>query len=296
MRDDVKVGVPLSDAFDKRDAFPPIYVTTLLAGERSGGLDQVLERYISYQSLALAIRKKILVSLIYPAILVVLVFTLVVFLVTYVVPEFAKLYETMDSSLPLSTQLLVAAGSAAREHAVALLAVLASAGGLAAWAARRDSARGWLQRLILRSPLLGPLWIRYQVAQISRLLSTLVSGGVPLVAALETASKSLGRGILRVTLEAVRERVQEGQGLSASMESAGIFPALAVEMVKVGEVTGSLPQMLTSVAEFFDDEVQTRTTALLSLIEPVIMIFMGIFVAFVLISLYLPIFSLAEQF
>ena len=296
VRDDVKVGVPLSEAFRSRGVFPPIYVTSLLAGERSGGLDEVLERYISYQSLALAIRKKILVSLIYPSVLVVLVVVLVVFLVTYVVPEFAKLYETMDSNLPLSTQLLVATGNAAREHAVPILLTVASALGLGAWGLRRDGARRQIQGLTLRSPVLGPLWIRYQVAQLARLLSTLLTGGVPLVAALETAGSSVGAGVLQDTLRTVRERVREGQGLSLSIGRAGVFPTLAVEMVKVGEATGALPQMLTSVAEFFDEEVQTKTTALLSLIEPVIMIFMGVFVAFVLISLYLPIFSLAEQF
>ncbi len=296
VRDDVKVGVPLSDAFRKRRVFPPIYVTSLLAGERSGGLDVVLERYISYQSLALAIRKKILVSLIYPALLIALVIILVTFLVAYVVPEFAKLYETMDSSLPVSTQLLVAAGGAVREHSLALVSALAAAGVLGYLALRREAAQRQVQRAILRAPVLGPLWIRYQVAQLSRLLSTLVTGGVPLVRALETAGESMGSGLLREILATVRERVREGQSLGKSMQETGVFPVLAIEMVRVGEVTGGLPQMLTSVAEFFDEEVQTKTAALLSLIEPVIMIFMGIFVAFVLISLYLPIFSLAEQF
>lgn len=296
IRTDVKVGVPLSDAFAKRKAFPPIYVTSLLAGERSGALDSVLERYVEYQKLALAIRKKILVSLIYPTILIALVLALVVFLVTYVVPEFAQLYETMDANLPMSTQLLVALGGAARDNALTLLTAAAAATGAAIWALRREGARASLEHLLLRTPIVGQLWIRYQVAQLARLLGTLLTGGVPLVRALETASESLGSGLLRGKLDAVRARVREGQTLAASMLQADIFPTLSVEMVRVGESTGALPQMLTSVAEFFDDEVQTKTAALLNLIEPVIMIFMGIFVAFVLISLYLPIFSLAEQF
>ena len=190
----------------------------------------------------------------------------------------------------------MATGNAAREHAVPILLTVVSALGLGAWALRRDGTRRQVQGLTLRSPVLGPLWIRYQVAQLARLLSTLLTGGVPLVAALETAGTSVGTGVLQDTLRTVQERVREGQGLSLSIARAGIFPKLAIEMVKVGEATGALPQMLTSVAEFFDEEVQTKTTALLSLIEPVIMIFMGIFVALVLISLYLPILSLAEQF
>ena len=296
VRDDVKIGVPLSDAFAKRAAFPPIYVTSLLAGERSGALDSVLERYVEYQKLALAVRKKILVSLIYPTILIGLVLTLVVFLVTYVVPEFAQLYDTMDANLPASTRILVAFGSASRDNALALVAAAAAASAAGGWALRQQGSRTKLEGMLLKSPMVGQLWIRYQVAQLARLLGTLLTGGVPLVRALETASESLGSGLLRGKLDSVREGVREGQTLAASMLQAGIFPSLSVEMVRVGESTGALPQMLTSVAEFFDEEVQTKTTALLNLIEPVIMIFMGIFVAFVLISLYLPIFSLAEQF
>ncbi len=295
VRDDVRVGVLLSDAFAKRNAFPPIYVTSLLAGERSGALESVLERYVTYQKLSLSIRKKLLVSLIYPTVLVVLVAVLVVFLVTYVVPEFSQLYETMDAGLPASTQWLVAVGTTAQENAVPLVACLAALGAGVAWGLRRETTRSALERLTLRVPVLGHLWIRYQVAQLARLLSTLLTGGIPLVRALETASDSMGSGVLRSTLATVRERVREGQALAAGLAASGIFPPLAVEMVRVGETTGALPQMLTSVAEFFDEEVQTKTAALLNLVEPAIMIFMGLFVAFVLISLYLPIFSLAGQ-
>ena len=296
VRDQVKVGVPLSEAFAKAGDFPAIYVTSLLAGERSGALDSVLERYVTYQKLALAIRKKLLVSLIYPAVLVVLVAVLVVFLVTYVVPEFSQLYQTMDAALPASTQLLVALGGASRDHAIPLLAGLAAIVGAVFWVLRSGSATNSLERMTLRTPVVGRLWIRYQVAQLSRLLSTLLAGGIPLVRALETAGESMGSGLLRGTLAAVRDRVREGQTLARSMLETEIFPSLAIEMVRVGESTGALPQMLTSVAEFFDEEVQTKTTALLNLVEPALMIFMGIFVAFVLISLYLPIFSLAGQF
>ncbi len=295
VRDDVRVGVLLSEAFAKRNTFPPIYVTSLLAGERSGALESVLERYVTYQKLSLSIRKKLLVSLIYPSVLVVLVAVLVVFLVTYVVPEFSQLYETMDAALPASTRWLVAVGTTAQENAVPMVAGLVALAAAAAWGVRRDATRSTAERFTLRAPVIGHLWIRYQVAQLARLLSTLLTGGIPLVRALETAGDSMGSGVLRSTLASVRERVQEGQALASGMAASGIFPPLAVEMVRVGETTGALPQMLTSVAEFFDEEVQTKTAALLNLVEPAIMICMGLFVAFVLISLYLPIFSLAGQ-
>jgi len=212
------------------------------------------------------------------------------------VPEFATLYETMDAALPVSTQLLVGLGTASRDNWMWLLAGLVAMVSAVAWILRSDAARISLERITFRAPVIGQLWIRYQVARVSRLLGTLLTGGIPLTRALETASESMGSGLLRGALVSAKGRVHEGQSLTDSLLQTGIFPPLAIEMVRVGESTGALPAMLESVAEFFDEEVQTKTTALLNLVEPAIMIGMGIFVAFVLISLYLPIFSLAGQF
>jgi type IV pilus assembly protein PilC len=146
----------------------------------------------------------------------------------------------------------------------------------------------------MHMPLFGEVWTKYQVAQFSRVLSTLLIGGIPLVQALETSGRSLGTVLLKKTLERAAVLVREGKSLSASLTTTGIFPPLAIDMMEVGESTGALPQMLSSVAEFYEEDVSTRMSALLSLIEPLIMIFMGIFVAFVLVALYLPIFSLAD--
>jgi type IV pilus assembly protein PilC len=241
------------------------------------------------------VRKKILVSLIYPAVLVTLVLCLILFLVTYVVPEFAALYDSMDATLPYMTQLLVAFGVTFSEN---LLLVSVVTGAMIfsffAWM-RSDTARDTFDRVKRRVPIFGIIWLKYQVAQISRLLSTLLQGGIPLLQALETASESMGSKLMQNAIQQSRIAVKEGQALSSSMAKTGVFPPLAVEMVQVGESTGALPAMLNSVAEFFEDDVNTRMTAVLSLIEPAIMIFMGLFVAFVLIALYLPIFTLAER-
>ena len=166
---------------------------------------------------------------------------------------------------------------------------------VALWGMRTETAGRSLDRFKLRAPVFGQIWIKYQVAQLSRLMSTLLAGRHPLDADARTTSESIGSQLVRGAMAETREKVREGQPLSKSLLETGIFPSLSVEMIHVGETTGALPQMLNSVAEFFDDEVQTKTAALLSLVEPAIMIFMGIFVAFVLISLYLPIFTLAEQ-
>ena len=290
----VKTGMPLSEAFQSEGVFPPIYTTSIMAGEKSGSLPEVIERYVAYQKVALGARKKILVSLIYPAVLVFLVFILILFLVTYVVPEFASLYESMDAQLPYMTQLLVAFGVTANENLWLIALVVFGVGSSLAWWFRSDRIRDSLDGFKLKVPLFGQIWIKYQVSQLCRLLGTLLQGGIPLLQALETTGASLGSRLLRESIAHSREMVREGQPLSRGLAAAGIFPSLAVEMVNVGESTGSLPAMLHSVAEFFDDDVNTMMSAALSLIEPAIMIFMGIFVAFVLISLYLPIFTLAE--
>lgn len=290
----VKTGMPLSEAFQSEGVFPPIYTTSIMAGEKSGSLPEVIERYVAYQKVALGARKKILVSLIYPAVLVFLVFILILFLVTYVVPEFASLYESMDAQLPYMTQLLVAFGVTANENLWLIALAVLGIGSSLAWWFRSDRIRDSLDGFKLKVPVFGQIWIKYQVSQLCRLLGTLLQGGIPLLQALETTGSSLGSRLLRESIAQSREMVREGQPLSRGLAAAGIFPSLAVEMVNVGESTGSLPAMLHSVAEFFDDDVNTMMSAALSLIEPAIMIFMGIFVAFVLISLYLPIFTLAE--
>jgi len=294
VRDEVRNGALLSEAFRRQGVFPPVYISSILAGEKSGSLPEVLDRYIGYQKLALAVRKKLLVSLIYPSFLVFLVCCLIVFLVTYVVPNFAQLYESMQAELPRITQILIAVGTTARAYVVAgFLALVTGLAAFRLWAAR-ESSRETLDRLKLRLPLAGEIWIKYQVAQLARVLSTLLTGGIPLVQAMQTAGESLGSGLLRKALAGAEKRVREGQPLSAALRSTGLFPELATDMIEVGESTGALPVMLNSVAEFYEDDVSTRLTAALSLIEPAIMIGMGVFVAFVLVALYLPIFSLAD--
>lgn len=295
VRDEVKNGTLLSEAFGRQGIFPPIYVSSVLAGEKSGSLAETLERYITYTKLALAVRKKVLVSLLYPALLVVLVIALVVFLVTYVVPSFAELYSGMQAKLPAMTEVLIAIGTTSREYVVfGFLALIGAIFGVRMWL-RTEKGEETGDRVKMRVPVFGSIWTKYQVAQFSRVLSTLLVGGIPLVQALETAGESLGSRLLKGMLDKVRQSVREGQPLSGSLKSTGVFPGLAIDMIEVGESTGALPAMLNSVAEFYEDDVQTNITAVLALIEPAIMIFMGIFVAFVLIALYLPIFSLADS-
>ena len=294
VREEVRNGTLLSEAFRAQGVFPKIYVTSVMAGEKSGSLTEVMDRYVSYQKTSLAVRKKVMVSLMYPCILVVLVVLLMVFLVTFVVPKFATLYDSFHADLPAPTRILIAVGNAAQSYIVGFAAALVAAIVGFRWWARRESSRTIIDRFKLKIPGVGDIWLKYQVAQLARILSTLLTGGIPLVQAMETAAESLNAPLLQKAVETAGKSVREGQPLSGSLKALKLFPGLAIDMIEVGESTGALPQMLNSVAEFFEDDVNTRMQAMMSLIEPAIMLVMGTFVAFVLVSLYLPIFSLAD--
>ncbi len=292
VRDRLRGGELLSEAFAAQKVFPKVYTTTLLAGERSGNLEEVLGRFIAFQRLAVSFRKKLVSSLVYPALLVVMLFVLLTFLITFVVPQFANLYHQLGSELPPMTALMLAIGVHAREYAPYTVLALAG-GGFFFWRwMKSDKGATQMDRFKLKVPLLGGIWLKYQVAIFSRMLSTLLSGGLPLVPSLETAGESMQSHLIAHGIEQATRAVREGQGLARSLEQTKVFPEMSVEMIEVGESTGALPAMLNSVAEFYEEDVQNALATAMSLIEPVIMIIMGVVVAFVLISLYLPIFSL----
>lgn len=291
----VRSGELLSQAFAEQGVFPKIYSTTLLAGERSGNLEEVLSRYVSFQRLGLAFRKKLAASLVYPALLGVALVCMLTFLMVYVVPRFAELYSQFNARLPAMTQVMLAIGVAIRSYFVVIVAVaLLLALLLWHWSRTPDGA-DLLDHIRLKTPIGGEIWLKYQIAVFARMMATLLGGGLPLVPALETAAGSLNTRVISRGIRSALERVREGFPLSRSLEETGVFPDLAVEMVEVGETTGALPAMLASVAEFYEQDVENALAAAMSLIEPIILIIMGAVVAFVLISLYLPIFSLGAS-
>jgi type IV pilus assembly protein PilC len=291
VRDRTKGGELISDAFDKQGAFPKIYSTTLMAGEKSGNLDEVLSRYVSFQRLALSFRKKLQSSLVYPVLLVIAVIGLITMLVTFVIPKFAELFSELGQRLPPMTEFTIStAMSLKRALPLVVLGLVAIYFAVNRWA-KTPTGSEMLDKVKLNLPLVGSIWLRYQVAVFSRMMSTLLSGGLPLVQALETAGQSMASRLMINGIGTATKSVREGQSLSKSLEETGVFPELAVEMVEVGEATGALPTMLSSVAEFYEEDVQSALTSAMSLIEPAILAFMGVVVGFILISLYLPIFS-----
>jgi type IV pilus assembly protein PilC len=295
VRDRVRGGELISDAFAHHAIIPRLYTTTLLAGEKSGNLEEVLRRYINFQRLALSFRKKLSASMVYPSLLIVMVIVMLTFLVTYVVPQFASLYNQLNAELPPLTVLMLEIGTTVRRFFWVILAALVGGLFLLLRAIRSEAGAHRLDRIRLATPVLGGIWLKYQVAVFSRMLSTLLSGGLPLVNALDTAGSSMQSRSIRSAVSVAGQRVREGQPLARSLEATKVFPELAVEMIEVGESTGTLPAMLNSVAEFFEEDVQTATTAAMALIEPLILVVMGVVVVVVLLALYLPIFSLGSN-
>jgi type IV pilus assembly protein PilC len=290
----VKTGDSLSAAFEAQSGFPIMYTTTLLAGERSGNLQEVLERYVNFQKVSLTFRKKLIASLIYPGVLLTLVTGLMMFMFTVVVPQFALLYDQMGAQLPPLTVALLNFGKWLQHNLLWLLLIGAALGVTFSRFAATDRGRDFIDGFRVGMPIFGRIWLKYQVALFSRTLSTLLTGGLPLVPSLETAARSISSRKVSKAVFASITTVREGKSLAESLGKTKIFPDLASEMITVGEQTGALPQMLNSVAEFFEEDVATALTAALSLIEPAILVIMGVVVVFILISLYLPIFSLGQ--
>ena len=290
----VKTGESLSSAFEAQSGFPLMYTTTLLAGERSGNLQEVLERYVNFQRVALTFRKKLISSLIYPAVLVTLVIGLMTFMFTVVIPQFATLYDQMGNKLPAITTYLLAFGKW-MQHSLVYLVLTFLVIAIALWRfSRTDRGRDVSDGIRIKLPVLGKIWLKYQVALFARTLSTLLTGGLPLVPSLETAARSISSRRVSKAITSSIVTVREGKNLADSLAGTGVFPTMASEMIAVGEQTGALPAMLNSAAEFYEEDVATALTAALALIEPAILIVMGIVVVFILISLYLPIFSMGQ--
>lgn len=296
IRDRVKSGEELSEAFASfGDLFPPLYPATLRAGERSGELESVIRRFIRYLRLLLAARKKVISALVYPAVLVGLSITMLIIMAIFVVPKFSKFYLDLDAELPLLTQITLGVSFWLRDNALWLaIGLVALVMGLRTWI---NTPRGHVafDRFRLRWPALGPIFHQFALSEFCRSLSTLLAGGIPLVSALETAVGAVSNAYVSHAVRPAIDRVREGLAFYEALEETEVFPHLAIDMIKVGEATGSLDEMLASVSDYFDERVETRMQRLLSLVEPVMLIVMGGLIALILISIYMPMFGAFSQ-
>ncbi len=292
VRQRVRSGALLSEAMAAQGSFPPVYVTVIAAGERSGNLTGVLEQYISYLRVTTGFRSRLITALIYPIVLVAVAIIVVTYLATYALPQFADLYKQLNVPLPTSTRILLEIALPLRDYFVVfVITLVVGAAALFIWTRSQRGAIA-IDRLKPRIPVFGDIWIKAQIAQFVRTLSTLLGGGTPLVPALRTSAAAIGSPLIATSVEQASERVKEGQTLHLSLAETKLVPGLALEMIEVGEASGALSAMLTSVAEFYEEEVDTRLQRTLSWIPIVILVVMAVVIGFILISLYLPMFSL----
>ena len=291
----VRAGMSLSDAFAEHgDLFPAVYSASLLAGERSGNLDGVLRRYVAYEKILGHVRRKTISALIYPCVLVVMMLALLGIIVVQVVPGFATFYANFDRQLPLSTRIIVAVSNVVVGNFWLIALVLAlTVFGLVSWA-KPKAQRAKLHRMLLELPWIGNTARKFATAQLARTIATLLGGGIPLVNALEIGVRSMSNRHLATELETVRRQVVEGQSFATALAARGTFPDVAVKMVEVGESTGALQEMLTSLAEFYDEEIETEVGRFITLVEPALLICMGIIIAGVVLALYMPVFEMSS--
>jgi type IV pilus assembly protein PilC len=291
----VRSGTALSDAFAGHGGlFPRVYTASLLAGERSGNLDAVLRRYVEYTKIIATMKRKTISALVYPAILTALAVILVTIIVLKVVPSFSEFYTSFGSELPLATRLIVGVSAFIRSQFWLILIVVVGVGLAGVSWVRRAGEHARLHRLMLSIPMLGDVARKFATSQMARTLATLLSGGLPLVNALDIAAHSIGNQYMAGQLEIVSTRVREGESFAAALEARRVFPDVAVKMAEVGEATGALQDMLNTVADFYDEEISTNMERFVTLVEPVLLVIMGIVIAALLLALYMPLFQLSS--
>ena len=295
VHDRVRAGNSLSEAFEAHGAlFPGVYTASLLAGEKSGNLEQVIRRYVSYVKVVEGVRRKTISALIYPTVLLGLSLIVVGILVLRVVPQFSGYYEQFGAELPLSTRIIVAASNVATTY-LGVVVVLLAAAAVSIWLwLKRPGQRQRFDRWILRLPSLGPIARKFATAQASRTLATLLGGGIPLVNAIDVAARSIKNQYIAGELHSASQQVREGRALSAAMTDSGAFPDVALKMVEVGEQTGALQEMLNSLSDFYDEEIETSLDRFVTLVEPILLIIMGMVIAGLLLALYMPLFNLSN--
>lgn len=289
IRDQVKSGAALSDAFASHgDLFPRLYAPALSSGERSGEVASVLKRYVEYTKTMLTMKQKITAALTYPIILVCVSVGLVLFLVTYVLPAFEGFFDQLGADMPLLTKVVIGiTGFMSRYILIIIPAIIALVIAIISWK-RTEVGATWFDNFKMKLPLLGSLSNKWAVSSFCRTLGTLVKGGIPLVNALEISARAIASRVFSSALMTVATQVREGQPLWLSLERTGIMSDMAVEMIKVGESTGSLEEMLANISSFYDDEIEADLARIVSLMEPVLLIFMGLTVATIIMAFYLP--------
>jgi type IV pilus assembly protein PilC len=292
----IRSGTALSDAMANHPAyFSPLYTATVRAGEKSGALVEVIIRFIAYQKKMLAIKRKLVTALAYPAFLVMALGAVLLLFFLYIIPNFTQMYGDQGGKLPLLTLMLVKFTSVFTTYFPFIISGVVAAGfGIYFWQ-RTAKGKSAIDGFVLRVPLVRTLVTQYVLAQLTRTLAAVLRGGIPLVDALNTTAGVIANSVVAGRLNDARQQVIEGVSLAGAFERTRIAPDMTIRMIEVGESSGDLPQMLEDVAEFYDQEVENRLSLLTTMIEPVLMLVMGIVIAIIVVALYLPIFEMGAR-
>jgi len=291
----IRGGSSLSEAFEAHGTlFPGVYTASLLAGEKSGSLEQVIRRYVTYVKVVSAVKRKTISALVYPVVLLVLSCIVVGIIVLRVVPEFGAFYNQFGKELPLSTRMLVGASEFAGTYLLLMILALVGAGGGFWMWWKGPGNRRRFDKMTVRIPMLGGIAQKFATSQASRTLATLLGGGIPLVNAIDISSRAIGNQYMAHELQVAAQQVREGRALATAMNDSGAFPDVAIKMVEVGESTGALQEMLNSLSDFYDEEIETTLSRFVLLVEPALLVIMGLVIAGLLLALYMPMFNLSS--
>lgn len=297
VRSDVEAGSTYADALGKHPKiFNSLYVNLVAAGEVGGILDTILGRLTAYIEKNMKIKRQIKSAMVYPAIVMTVAVGVIAILMIFVIPMFAKMFSDMGGKLPGPTLIVIGISHfmTTPKKILPVIGVIA----LAIFAVKKyyasKSGRLVMDRMLLKAPIVGPLIRKVAVSKFTRTLGTLMGAGVPIMDGLEIVAKTAGNKVVENTVLETRASISEGKTLSEPLQRSKVFPAMVTQMISVGETTGALDSMLSKIADFYDDEVDTAVDAMTAALEPALMVFLGISVGFIIIAMYLPIFHLAD--
>lgn len=294
IKGDVEGGSTFADALGKHPkVFDNLFVNLVAAGEVGGVLDTVLLRLAVYMEKAESLKAKVKSAMTYPIIVLCVAFGVVAVLMLFVIPTFADMFKQFGSALPGPTQLVVDLSNAFRKFWYLFIATVTGLFFAFKWTYKQEKGRYQIDRIALKLPIFGDLIKKVAVAKFTRTLGTMISSGVPIMDGLDITSRTAGNVIIENAIKAVRTAISEGQSMAEPLSQAGVFPGMVVQMISVGEATGAMDQMLSKIADFYDEEVDTAVDALTSALEPMLMVFLGGIVGFVVVAMYLPIFKMA---
>jgi type IV pilus assembly protein PilC len=294
VRSDVETGSTFADALRKHPkAFPELYVNMVAAGEAGGILDTILNRLASYIEKSMALKKKVKSAMVYPSVVVTVAIAVVMLMLIFVIPTFEKMFQDFGGALPGITQTVIDASKFLQKYWWLVLGVVA--GLIAALKQYRRSEAGERQTdaMALKLPIIGMIVRKVAVAKFTRTLGTLISSGVPILDGLDIVARTAGNKVIEDGILKTRQAISEGKTIAEPLQQTKVFPPMVVQMIGVGESAGALDTMLSKIADFYDDEVDTAVGALSSMLEPFIMVFLGVALGYIVIAMYLPIFKLA---